>query len=368
MKRIIIKIIILLFIFMILPQRVYAQSETGYFETEIIDDMFSEGNTEDFDVKGTAEDIVKGEFDFSFKSVLSYVLNIFLSELKAQGEILKKLMAMTLLCGFLQNAGEAFGHKDIAKTGFFVCTIYLVYLVLTSLKMQCTYVSDITQRLSENIKILIPAFAAAAASSGRAVTASVMVPVILFLSAFLMYAINIFLVPVVTGVSMVECINCVSDKSILSNMCDLIKKCINIFMKICAFVFAAILSFQRLGTGQLSGFAGKTAKNIVSAIPVVGDIMRSSVDTAAAVSSLITNSMAAAGIIMVAAICAVSVLKIAVMWFIYKITAAFAEPIGESRITKALNAAGDISGVLLGIVFTMSAMYVFSIVIMLVTF
>ena len=41
------------------------------------------------------------------KRVLSYVLNIFLSELKAQGEILKKLMAMTLLCGFLQNAGEA---------------------------------------------------------------------------------------------------------------------------------------------------------------------------------------------------------------------------------------------------------------------
>jgi stage III sporulation protein AE len=368
MKRLILKIIIIFLIMLCIPQRIYASETDDFYSNQIFDEMFSQGDLSDFDMQETAEDIAEGEYDFSFKSIIKYVLNIFSKELVEQGEILKKLAVMTLLCGFLQNAAEAFGRKEIAKTGFFVCTIYLIYLVLSSLKIQCQYVYDITERISGNIKILIPAFAAAVASSGRAVTFSAMLPVILFLSTFLMFVIKSVLIPVITGISMLECVNCVSDKNILSNMCELVKKCINIFMKLCAFIFVGILSFQRIGTGQLSGFVGKAAKNVVSAVPVVGDIMRSSIDAASSVSSLITNSMAAAGIIMVVTISAVPIIKIAVMWFIYKITAAFAEPIGESKITKALNSAGDMSAVLLSAVFVISFMYVFSIIIMLVSF
>jgi len=366
MKRIIIKIVLFVFILMMFPQKVYAYDDTALKQNT--EEIFEYLEGEESEIIETAEEIAAEGFNISISEIKERITEVFTQEVREQTGILKRLAAISILCGFIGSFGEAFGRKEVTDIGFFVCLITLIYMVIASIKLQCDFVYETVEKISTDVKIAMPAITAAAVSSGRMVSAPVMMPVMISFTAFTVFFTKNIALPFISASAILECINCISEKEFLSSLCQLIKKIISVMLKAAAFMFVSVISLQRLGTGNMSALAFKTARSAVGAVPVVGDIMKSSVETFSAVTSMINNSIAAAAAFLLFASCAVPVFKLSVMWLIYKLTAAFMEPVTDKRIVKALNNAGDISSALLALLFTVTVSYVLCMFIILLSF
>ena len=117
---------------MCVSQRVYAQND-NIFSVENAFELVDEDN---LPVTKKAEEISKNGFEISVSSVFEKITDIFASELKAQCRTLKKIAAISILCGFLSCIGEAFGKKEVSETGFFVCLAAIIYMVLSSVNAQ----------------------------------------------------------------------------------------------------------------------------------------------------------------------------------------------------------------------------------------
>lgn len=126
-----------------------------------------------------------------------------------------------------------------------------------------------------------------------------------------------------------------------------------------------LLSLQKIGGGAVNGLAVRTAKIAVNAVPVVGDVMGGAVDTAAAVAGTIRSGTLAAAVIFLLLLCIPLVVKLVAMTLIFKLTAAAVESVCEARLVECIGIAGDYTALLLGVVFLVEVMFLFSSVLLL---
>ena len=138
-------------------------------------------------------------------------------------------------------------------------------------------------------------------------------------------------------------------------------------MKSMSIIFMAIVSLQRIGTPEVSRIVGKTTKAVVGSVPVVGDAMTGAVEVAAMLAGTVKNGLAVVAVIFIVLISLIPIIKLVAMSFIYKVAAAIIQPISDTRIVKCLNSAGNFIFLLLGALFMVEVMFIFSVIILLST-
>lgn len=92
--------------------------------------------------------------------------------------------------------------------------------------------------------------------------------------------------------------------------------------------------------------------------------MTGAVDTVLNWSILIKNGVALGGVVIVALVCLVPILKLIALILVYKCTAAIVQPISEDRVVKCMDQIGSFCSLLLGSMATVAIMFIFSIVMM----
>ena len=125
-------------------------------------------------------------------------------------------------------------------------------------------------------------------------------------------------------------------------------------------LFMLLLSLQKIGGGAVNGLAVRTAKIAVGTVPVVGNVMGGVVETAAAAASTLRNGTLVAAAVFLLLLCIPLVIKLLVIMLIFRLTAAAAEFVCEERLVECIDAAGEYTGLLLGVVFLAEGMFLFS--------
>ncbi|MEA5084260.1 MAG: stage III sporulation protein AE [Lachnospiraceae bacterium] len=373
MRKRVICIFILICALFIFPQKIHAEEtqtvvnqQLDRLRIEEIDDTADELlEDSDFSFSQTVKDIVSGGWQFSFKDCITKIVGLVFSEIFGQIKLLRRIIFIAILCGFLKTLEDSFGGKTASELGFYVCYILLIYIVMASFYENSVMVAQTTDKLILMLKEMLPAFLALMAASGRVVDSAVMAPLIMGAAMLISTLIQSMIVPAIGLTAMLEIANHISDKGLLSNLSELMKTVISVCLKGCAFAFMGVTALQKTGAAGLNGMVTKTAKVAVGAVPVVGDIMSGAVETAANFTGLLKGSVTVATVLLVAAMVMLPVIKLGVMFFIYKLAAAVIEPVSEPRLIKALNSAGDFSALLLGALFVVAVMFVFSAIILL---
>ena len=328
-------------------------------------DYYLESTGGDFSFSQVIHEVTNGEFNFSSKEILSKVLKTLFSETYNQVDNIKKIMFIAILCGFLKTLEDSFESKDVAELGFFVSYILLIYIVMTLFYEGCALVLNMTDTLIVLLKQMIPLFLAVMVFSGTGAEGAVMGPFIMGTAGVLSVVMQNGIVPAIGFTAVLEIANNISGKGLLTQLSNLFKKLIEYAIKWCAFIFMAITALQKTGVSAVTGIAGKTARGAISTVPIVGDIMNGAIDTAAGFTGLLKNSFTVGTVILVCVVVMLPVIKLAVMYLVYKMTAALIEPISEPRLIKALSSAGDFTAMLMGCLFVVSSMFVFSTIILL---
>jgi len=109
----------------------------------------------------------------------------------------------------------------------------------------------------------------------------------------------------------------------------------------------------------------KTAKFAVdNFIPIVGKAMSDAISSVAGYSLILKSATGTLGLIVIIFIVLVPILKLFLCALVYKLTAAFIEPISDARIVKCIASAGDSLILIMSSVISVSVMFFIMISIM----
>lgn len=335
------------------------EAEIEKLETEAVDEA-----AEDLDAEvgfsKLLEDVLIGGFDFTFAGMKEELAEAAFGEFRLQGKLLMQLLIVVILSAILKQLSDSFQGKSVGEMGFYICYMVLVVVILNSFHGISEGVVERMNGICGVFGAMVPIFLVLSAANGNLAQGALMGPAIIGGSATLTVAVSKIIIPAILLAISLEMADHISEKPILGKFAELLRQCISWGMKGAAMAFMLLISLQKIGGGALNGLAAKTAKIAVSSVPVVGNVMGGAVETAAAVAGTLRSGTLVAAAVFLLILCIPLVIKLLVIMLVFKLTAAAAEFICEERLVECISAAGEYTGLLLGVVFLGEGMFLFS--------
>lgn len=323
------------------------------------------GYEEDFDFEEIIKGIILGENDFSFKEIINKCFRKLFSEVFANLYLIKNLIIVCILSALLKNLTEAFKQKETGELGFYVSYIVVVMILFSSFSTGLSILQNTSEDLITIMQGALPLIISLLVATGNTANAYLFQPVMLFVIQILSFVTSNVFIPLISISAVLQIINYLTQREILTKFSNLIKSCVSWGLKGSAILFMSVLSIQRLSAPILNGTINKTAKVAINMIPVVGDVLTGAVDGIAYWTYAIKNGVSLTIIILIIFMCMIPVIKLISLVFIYKFTAAIIQPICDKRIIECIDTIGGYTAIILGVLFTIIVMFIFSAIIVL---
>ncbi len=325
--------------------------------------------TENFSFRDVVDKISKGTYSCDVKGVLKKTLDMFFSEVSANGKVMATVVVLGVLCSFVSNLSSAFGNGGVSEATF-LCS-YAILAGITAAGF--LEISEMAKRVIDDmglfVKSLIPVMTSLSAAEGRIIFAPMMHTQILLATSVCSIVTQKVLIPLVYGSFALKFINNITSSlslSTLGNMADKLCKRILSFMML---IFTAMLTLTSFAAGTAENMGMKTARFALSSmVPFAGGALAESVTALTASASMIKNSAGIAGIVGIALMAAYPVIKCAAISTLYNFTGAILEPVTEKRLSSAVTSVGDCMGMMFAIVSVSAAQYMISAAILLTSF
>ena len=328
-------------------------------------DAAAEDAVEDVTFSELVEDVLTGDFSFSMEDLWEKLGEVAFGELRTQTGLIMQLIAVSILAAVLRQVSGSFCGREVGEMGFYVCYMVLIVVIITTFYDITAMVVERVEQTADIFGAMLPVFLALAASSGNLTQTALMGPTMMGGCTLIVLILKSVVVPVLLAAVALELVDRLSEQPLTARFAALLRQGVSWGLKGLAGGFMLLLSLQKIGGGAVNGLAVRTAKIAVNAVPVVGDVMGGAVDTAAAVAGTIRSGTLAAAVIFLLLLCIPLVIKLVAMTLIFKLTAAAVESVCEARLVECIGIAGDYTALLLGVVFLVEVMFLFSSVLLL---
>ncbi|MGL5086919.1 MAG: stage III sporulation protein AE, partial [Clostridium sp.] len=152
--------------------------------------------------------------------------------------------------------------------------------------------------------------------------------------------------------------NNISTEHKIDNFCKLLKQITLWLQGIILTVFIGLLTVRGITSSTIDAVTLKTAKFAIdNFVPIVGKSFSDAISAVAGYSLIIKNAISSIGLIVIILLMLYPVLKLILMAFVYKVSAALIEPISDKRITNSIAAAGDALILIMSCVLSISLMF-----------
>lgn len=254
---------------------------------------------------------------------LKNILKIFLSEMSTSINLIVSIFIVIIIHSIFKAIVQGLGNSTSSKVVYFVQYLIIVTIIINSfisiLEMTQNSISDIINFMN----LLIPLLMTLMLTTGTLVTTSVTQPILIFMINFIGNFINLFIIPLVLVAMTISIISNISDKIQINKLSKFLKSSVIWILGIILTVFSCVLSIEGTLSSSVDGLTGKTAKAAVSSfIPIVGKILGDTVDSVIGCGNILKNSVGIIGVIIISCIVLVPMVKILILWFSFKMTAA----------------------------------------------
>lgn len=259
-------------------------------------------------------------------------------ELVVNGKLLGMLILLTVFSMFLQSLQNAFEQSSISKVAYSIVFMVLIIIALNSFHVAIQYTKETIDTIISFSMALTPLLLALIAASGGLVSAAFFHPVLLFLMNTSGLLIGKVVLPLLFLATILSIVSTLSQHYKVTQLASLIRNwsigLLGIFMT----VFLGVISVQGASSAVADGITIRTAKFVTgNFIPVVGRMFTDAADTVISASVLLKNTVGIAGVVILLLIVTFPALKILVIAFIYKLTAAVLQPLGGGVVIQCLD-------------------------------
>lgn len=344
-------------------------------------------------IQETAEDALMSEFDFD--QIEDSLKEMFPGEKMSFGEVVASLMSgdakeaggmfldflsdqiayefnynrhnlvyvvlVALTAAVFTNFAGAFQSRQISEISFYVLYMLLITLCLTSFQTAAQGVEEKLGSLTDFMQVLCPSYFLAVAFASGSVTTLFFYNVILFLIYVVELVIVRFLLPVINIYIMIRVLGSLTEEPFLSEFADLIKKVVTWLLHALMAGIIGVNVVQGLLGPAIDTLKRSALTRTAEALPWVGNALGGASEIVLGTAVLIKNGIGMAGAIIAVLICAVPVLQMLVMAFMYKLAAALVQPVSDKRITACISGVSEGYELMVRVIFTSGILFLLTI-------
>ncbi|WP_062104713.1 stage III sporulation protein AE [Bacillus niameyensis] len=288
--------------------------------------------------RGSLIDFMNGDKSFSITGWLNGIIAFIVQEISLNVKLLGSLMLLTIFSMFLQTLHNAFEKGAVSKVAYSIIFMVIIIIALNSFRVASEYAIEAINSMSQFILALLPLLLALIASSGGITSAGFFHPVLVFLVNISSLIIKNAVLPFLFLSTLLSVANTLNTELKVSQLAGLLKKTSIGILGVFITILLGVISVQGTATAVADGVAIKTAKFVTgNFVPVVGKMFTDAADTVLSASVLLKNTLGIAGVVIVLLLAAFPAIKILVISFIYKLSAALLQPLGDGPVISCLN-------------------------------
>ena len=262
----------------------------------------------------------------------------------------------------MSSISDSLENKSVSQVTYFVELILIITLIISTFSNCISLIKNTIQNLVGFSNSLIPILMTLMLTTGAITSAGMIQPILLLLINFIGNAISNFILPVVLISTSLNIISQISDEIKISKIPKFLNSATIWVLGIIMTLFVTVLSLEGSLTQTVDGVTAKTTKAAVSTvIPVVGKILGDVVDSVLGCGVILKNAVGIVGVVVVISICIVPIIRISTLCIIYSFSSALVQPIADEKIVKVLEEMAGIFKVLLGILCSLSVMFIIGI-------
>ena len=343
-------------------------------QEEVQDALLSEFDFSD--VEDSLKDMFPGERT-GFGDVLSALMtgdieetgSIFLSFLRDQisyefdynRKSLVYVLLVAITAAVFSNFAGAFQNRQISDISFYITYMLLITLCLTSFQTSAAGLEDRLGSLLDFMRVLCPSYFLAVAFASGTTTSLFFYNVILFLIFAVEFLIVRFMLPVINIYIMVRVLGNLTGEDFLSEFADLIRKIVTWALRSLLACVVGINVIQGLLAPAIDAVKRSALTRTAEAIPWVGNALGGAAEVVLGTAVLIKNGIGMAGALIAVAICAVPILQMILMAFMYKLAAALVQPVSDKRITACISGVSEGYEIMVRVIFTVGVLFLLTI-------
>jgi len=311
-------------------------------------------------------DAISGRLDMTPMGLVNSFAGVLFGEFIASGALIRQLVVVAILGALMSVLVEAFKHKSAGETGF-----YVTFLMTAALAVSSFYVAvDVLMRLSATVSAVmtaaVPVMVGVMTMGGNFVGAAGVNALLFFALQFFGWFLRGVFVPLVlAGAALDIAGKLTADGVKLDMLANMTRKIAEWTLKGLLLLFAFLLTLQRMTAPIVSNIALRTSRNVVGAVPVVGNAFTAAFDTIVSFSQAARSGVMVALVLVLCAALVGPLIKIFALSFIYKAVAAFLQPVADSRLVGLMESIGKHLNMLFYAAALMGVVCIYAVVILL---
>ncbi len=305
------------------------------------------------------QSILEGESIFNNSQTIETFKDLVLVEVRSALFLCAEILTICIVIGILKGLSTSFKTKSISNISLLVCTMIIIGISITSIKETYNLALDTTGTMVVTMELLTPILIGILIATGSVTSGTILSPMIIASITFISYFVRKIVLPALFIACILELINCLTEKDYVNKLSKLIKNLSLAVTGILLVVLTGIITIQGLLTETSDGLLLNTAKySLSNFIPIVGGFTSDTVELFLRCMTSIKSVVGIFGIIIILLLLAVPIIKILAVALIYKLTAALAEPITDSKLCASINDMSNCIISMASIMFFTSLMFV----------
>ncbi len=300
-----------------------------------------------FNTEEILSGLAKGENIFSLKAVGNAALKLFAGEIRNSLKSLIFIFAMGIFCTYLTNIQSSLEGHGATDTAFFVCYIVIAGIGAATFLDVVSCAKETISNLAMFMRTMVPISMATLAASGALISAGTFEVTVVAVIEITQWVLEYVFLPLIMMSVAMSLVNNLSKDLNAEKMVQFMNKTTKWGIGVMMTLFVGVMGLQGIVSGSADGLTLKLTKFATSnLIPLVGGALSETAETVMNCSVVIKNAVGVFGIILVALIVAVPVVKISACLILFRLCAAILQMVCDKRIVKCISEFADaISGI-----------------------
>lgn len=289
----------------------------------------------------TFMELLLGTKGISMKSIFKGLLRYVFHEIIINGKLLASIVVLTVFSMILETLQSSFERNTVSKLGYTITYMVLIIIAINSFSVAIGYAKTAISSMIQFMIAIMPLLLTLLASMGNVTSVAILHPLIVFMIHSVGTAIYVFVFPLLFFSAVLHIVSSLSDKFKVTQLANLLRTVSLSMLGVFVTVFLGVISIQGTAGAVRDGVAIRTAKYITgNFVPVVGRLFSDATETVIGASLLVKNAIGLVGVVILVLLCAFPAIKILTLAFIYNLSAALMQPLGDSPIIACLQTIG----------------------------
>ena len=293
--------------------------------------------------------LIQGQGKEAGHMILSLLEDAFIREIRSGGRMAGQLLALGIMGAVFTNFSGIFQSGQVSETGFFLTYLLVAAVLATAVLDGVAVTKEVLERQVEFMHVLLPSYLIAVTWAGGSLTGAGWMEMLLFLLAAVPWLYLRLLLPLVRIYTLLVMVGNMGREDQMSRLAELVQSAVRWGSRSLIGLVAGFQIVQGMVLPYADAVKNTGLQKVLQMIPGVGQGVGAAAKVILGSGVLIKNAMGAAAVVVLLFLSLVPVLKLAVLYVLYRTAASILQPIGDKRLVACIAGVAEGERMLLGL-------------------